>query len=76
MNAYLGFSLTLDLVALEGDVAYSEIQVFVGKINKKFQRIEPKLIALNEIRKRLSDEDTERFESFRKDYIEVKMRLE
>jgi len=57
-------------------VAHIEIVLYSEKANTKFQIIEPKLFALNEIARRIPPNDAVNFEICRKSYVSMRKKFD
>ena len=64
----------MELLDLEGQIGHNDIIVFSNRIINKFQKIEPQLFALNEVKHKIPPESLKEFESSRKKYVTIKQK--
>ncbi len=49
--------LTLETSYLESEVAHKEIMLYVKRVEKKFEQVQPLMIVLNETKHRMPEQD-------------------
>jgi hypothetical protein len=60
----------------EAEIAHAEIKLYCRKCETIYTRVESKLFALNEISKKLPNDDLYKFENARKNYVAIKRKYD